>query len=149
SGVVVPDVDFTAASQGTELSQNLQTAWDFSTGFSNTTSGTGNLITNSGFWQVNLVVGGLTVANAAAGFFQLFLFDGATLKTVWSTRSLNIATTAAYNEIHNGSFVVFVRSGDSLRFQHSIANYFDASIWYRQIADVNGNAVNPLGFTSS
>lgn len=147
SDVVVPTYSVNQVAEGSVLPQNLQTAWDFSTGFSNTTSGTGNVITNPGFWQVNLVVGGITVANAAAGLFQLFITDGATLKTIWSTRSLNTATTAAYNEIHNGSFVVFIRGGDNLRYNHSIANYFDASVWYRQVADVNGNLVNPLGFS--
>jgi len=149
SGVVVPVVDFTAAAQGTELGQNLQTAWDFSTGFSNSTSGTSVIINNPGFWSINLVVTGASVVNAASGRFSMYLWDGATKKTFWQRQSLNIATSAHYDTVYAGPFVVFVDSGKDIRAEHSVANYYNASIWYRQIADINGNLTNPLGFTSS
>ena len=43
-------------------------------------------------------------------------------------------------------FVVFLRSGRSLEiFTHSTNAVID--IWYRQVADINGNLVNPAGFT--
>ena len=149
SGVVVPVVDFTAAAQGTELPANLQTAWDFSTGFDSSTTGTNTLVNTPGFWQVNLVCVGPSVLNSPARYVLLEIDDGATTKTIWQRQSLNVATTSGYDAVYAGPFVVYLRSGDSLKVNHQFANFFHMSIWYRQVADVNGNLVNPLGFTSS
>ena len=61
---------------------------------------------------------------------------------------INTPATAAgeFFGTSDGKFVVFVRSGDSVTATSTSANtYLD--VWYRQIADVNGNLVNPLGFS--
>ena len=51
-GVIVPVVDFTAAATGQQLSQNLQTAWDFSTGFNQVINTSTTIINNAGFGRL-------------------------------------------------------------------------------------------------
>ena len=46
SGVIVPTVDFTAAAQGSELRSDLQTAWDFATGYSAVNNANVDIVTN-------------------------------------------------------------------------------------------------------
>jgi hypothetical protein len=149
SGVIVPVVDFTAAAQGSQLPSNLQTAWDKATGYAAVQNAGVELIANTGFWQVNL---NCTVpsSNANAHNALVFIRDAAlTSYPVWES---NAAAVPAVNEttmlITSQPFVVFLNAGDTLRgFTNDIQCVLD--VWYRQIADVNGNLVNPLGFTSS
>lgn len=148
-GVIVPIVDFTGAATGDVLAQNLQTAWDFSTDATQINNATTTLITNTGFWQVDLTVldtdaGGGSVAPVA----RIYLDDGSTEKTVWAISSALPTGTREFVNLAEGKFVVFLRSGDSL-VGRSYNTEVTLDVWYRQIADVNGNLINPLGFTSS
>jgi len=145
SGVIQPVIDFSSVAEGSVLAQNLQTAWDFSTGNTKTANTTSTLITNTGFWLVNAVVtydaGGLT-----GNFARLFIDDGATTKNIWG-----FADDSSAGNVNTAIFqsnVVFLRSGDSLKAQTN-ATKIVLETFYRQIADVNGNLVNPLGFTFS
>ena len=147
SGVVVPVVDFTAAAEGSALRSDLQTAWDFSTGSITiaTTSFT-PFITTPGFWQVDLIYAGFITTTAGADN-RIRIYDGSTFKDVW--RFNNLTTATGDNDgIAESKFVVFLRSGEQLggKTYNPAARL---SIWYRQIADVSGNLVNPLGFVSS
>ena len=148
SGVIVPIVDFTAAATGQQLAQNLQTAWDFTTGANQVNNTTTTLITNAGFWQVDLTVtDGLQSGGGAAVRGRIFIDDGATTKNIWAI-SRNATTQPAGLVFGESQFVVFLRSGDSLKAQSTTTdNTLD--VWYRQIATVNGDLVNPSGFTSS
>lgn len=138
-GVIVPVVDFTAAATGDVLSQNLQTAWDFSTGHTVTSNATNTLINNTGFWQVDLTYNWTSASNGV-----IRLDDGIGTKVIWQMNTF----AATGSGVTDASFVVFLRSGDSLEaFTNNASSVFNT--WYRQIADVNGNLVNPLGFTSS
>ena len=145
-GVIVPIVDFTAAAQGSELRSDLQRAWDFSTGFAEVRNQTTTLISNTGFWKVNASFSAL---DASAGPFigRLFISDGATNKNIFQISELG----SSGNDFEVNSIVdltVFLRAGDFLRAQ-STSNNVIVNVTYRQIADVSGNFVNPLGFTSS
>jgi hypothetical protein len=144
SGVIQPVVDFSSVAEGSVLSENLQTAWDFSTGYTQTINATRTLITNTGFWKVDLTC--TLQAGGVAKPARVFIDDGATRKDVWHLEtaiSANNAVTLAENV-----FIVFLRAGDSLKATSSHTDTV-IDIWYRQIADVNGNLVNPLGFTFS
>ena len=145
SGVIVPVVDFTAAATGQQLAENLQTAWDFSTGFNQATNNTVTLISNAGFWKVNVVLC-MEIESAANRKGLLSITDGLSSKIIWiaeETASVADYTTSIANEI-----VVFLRSGDSLT---ATTNGGGATLnaSYRQIATLNGDLVNPSGFTSS
>lgn len=146
SGVIQPVIDFSSVAEGSFLPQNLQTAWDFSTGSAQTSNTTNTLITTPGFWKLDLSFSGNL--NDAAGLgprATVFIDDGTSTKVVWGVSHVNMGLSAAKGLV-DGSFVVFLRAGDELKaFSDNANNVVD--VWYRQIADVNGNLVNPLGFT--
>lgn len=141
-GVIVPIVDFTAAATGDTLAQNLQTAWDFSTGYNLVSNTATTIINTPGFWQCDLTCGiyAITVTNT------IFITDGLTNKTIWAASSSS--GTQGPGIFFEDRFVVFLRAGDSLVVDSNSANA-PIDIWYRQIADVSGNLVQPSGFTSS
>ena len=147
-GVIVPIVDFTAAATGQQLAQNLQTAWDFSTGAAQINNANATLITNSGFWQVGVNLTASDLDAAAPGpLSRIWIDDGTTEKNIWgvgfAVNSFNQSTV-----VTSDTFVVFLRAGDSL--QGNAANGgVTLDVWYRQIATVSGDLVNPSGFTSS
>jgi hypothetical protein len=147
-GVIVPVVDFTAAATGQQLAQNLQTAWDFSTGSAVVTNGSSTLITNSGFWLVdlNFISDGLADASAQQ-IAQLQISDGSASKTIWSINRV-IGTPGEAFALQDNEFVVFLRANDSL-IAATASTSHTINVSYRQIATVNGDLVNPTGFTSS
>jgi len=148
SGVIVPIVDFTAAATGTSLAENLQTAWDSTTGSAQVNTTTSTLITNAGFWLValhctvvDIDTGSVTVAA------RVWIDDGATETNVWGvSRGVNTEQNGAI--VAENKFVVFLRSGDSLQ-AITQNNSIVLDIWYRQIATVSGDLIDPSGFTSS
>ena len=138
SGVIQPVIDFTTVAEGSILPVNLQTAWDFSTGQTSVSNTTTTIINNAGFWQLDL---SMNESGASVGNGIIALTDGSSTKTIWRARADGAITVITDNPI-----VIFVRSGDSVTAQSTAAS-LDLNVWYRQIADVNGNLVNPLGFT--
>jgi len=143
SGVVQPVIDFSSVAEGSVLAPNLQTAWDFSTGSDSVTNTTSTLITNTGFWKVDLT---LSFGAGTNAFGRVFIDDGSTTKNIWALTATGVASDAQVTT--DGDFVVFLRAGDSLKAQTNNASVV-MDVWYRQIADVNGTLVNPLGFTFS
>ena len=86
------------------------------------------------------------VTSTTGGVNSLFIQDSAGVnKIVWLLN--NSTTVTGSNEsFAEEQFVVFLRSGDEL-----LGRTYDTAgrlnIVYRQIADVNGNLINPLDFT--
>jgi hypothetical protein len=75
---------------------------------------------------------------------RFLMSDGATNKILWGYTQGN---TSTFNETFGISFdfVVFLSSGEKLIGDATNGGFIRGS--YRQLADVNGNAVNPSGFT--
>ena len=147
-GVIVPVVDFTAAATGETLGTDLQTAWDFSTGSSQLTTATyTNIVTNAGFWLVDLTHTGYDFTGTS-GTAAVAIFDGSTRKPVWARSILNTGGPGISTTIEQ-RFVVYLRSGDSLQARCQVAAADVLDIWYRQIATVSGDLINPTGFVSS
>jgi hypothetical protein len=147
SNVITPIIDLTAAAEGSAISENLQTAWDFSTGHSTIENTTTTLISNTGFWKVDLVWNGYTDTAAVAGTnAEVFLDDGSTQKTIWKHSQSGGFGTNDLSGMTDESFVVFLRAGDSLKASTDSA-FVTLEISYRQIATINGTLTNPLGFT--
>lgn len=146
SGVIVPVVDFTAAAEGSALRSDLQTAYDFATGFAESNgAGTVSVINSPGFWKTSVTVR-LRDDNVANDSVDMRISDGATTKFVF--RLVGAATPVGNVEnFINFERVVFLRSGDTLTI--AAGTDFFISVSYRQIADVYGNLTNPLGYTSS
>lgn len=147
SGVIQPVIDFSSVAEGSVLSQNLQTAWDFATGYNTVENTTTTLINNPGFWLVDLnCVGNL---NGTGGTFaNVAITDGLSSKEIWRIDEFTLGLSNEISAVTSNKFVVYVRSGDSVTCRSANTEII-VSIWYRQIADANGNLVNPLGFTFS
>ena len=144
SNVITPIIDLTAAAQGTTTPEILQTALAFGsqTNFSvaNTTT---TIITNTGFYRIT---GGATLqpTSSSSGSCKIIINDGLGDKTVWESQCLNFS--GSQMGVLNVDYVVFLRSGDSCKIAASgQGSTFNGSS--RQIADVNGTLVNPVGFT--
>lgn len=145
SGVIVPVVDFTAAAEGSALRADLQQAWDFSTGYTQIGSGaSSNLITTPGFWRISLT-GAAWFAQSVPAGANITISDGFTAKVVWEINE-NIQLSDDI-DFFSHEMTVFVRTGDTVACT-TVSN-FNVDVWYRQIADVSGNLVNPTGFTFS
>lgn len=146
SGVIVPVVDFTSAAEGSTLRSDLQTAWDFATQIQ-TVKGQLKVLTSvPGFYKVGVILDLGDSGPTANTKCTINISDGSTFKNVWQWSE---NTSVAINQtVTTPDFVVFLRSGDSLRALSDATDHV-MSVWYRQIADVSGNLTDPLGFTSS
>lgn len=145
SEVVVPTYSINQAAEGSTLGENLQTAWDFSTGNAQQSgAGTTTLISNTGFWLVNLTA---TITYGAGGSTtaQMRINDGIGTKVVWKWEE-TFPNTDQHLTLESKN-IVFLRSGDSLEINCTAGALLTA--WYRQIAAVNGDLVNPLGYSAA
>ena len=145
-GVIVPVVDFTSAATGQQLGTDLQTAWDFSTGFNSLTNSSATIVSNAGFWKVDLNCT-IQAASSPASNCRIYINSGITTKTIWQKSNLG-GSVSEYPSTTQETFVVFLRSGDSLVAVSGIGGSV-LDVWYRQIATLSGDLVNPSGFTSS
>ena len=145
SGVIQPVVDFSSVAEGSVLPENLQTAWDFATGQQSTANTTDTVINNTGFWKVRSYYSA-EQNPALDATASISITDGLSTKKIAQIR-LDGGTTLN-TDVELIDLVVFLRAGDSLtQTTNSGEVYLDT--FYRQIADVNGTLVNPLGFTFS
>jgi len=145
SNVIMPVIDLTPTAEGSILPENLQTALAFGsqTAFK-VNGGTSTIINTTGFWRViGTIAGGSTSSVAVEASFSLT--DGFSSKIVYGLDAQQNTAADPYIGVAF-DFVVFLKSGDSLTAT-SVAN---ANVFgsYRQIADVNGNLVNPSGFVA-
>ena len=143
SGVIQPVVDFSSVAEGSVLPEYLQTAWDLATtsAFARNTSAT---VTNSpGFWQIDLNCMFYTTSGSGK-YGRITLSDGFTTRNIWKIESPT-GTSGQVAAVEN-KFIVFVKTGETVTAQtNDTAIAMD--VWTRQVADVNGTLVNPLGFT--
>lgn len=146
SGVIVPVVDFTAAAEGSALREDLQTAFDGATVGQNYNSpGTNVIINSTGFWRCNMF--SAISASTITGKVDFFIRTTSGTHTVFRIDAIGTGSTDPEFGFSN-DLVVYLRAGDT--FEVTLASVeARANIAYRQIADVSGNLVNPLGFTSS
>lgn len=136
STMVVPIVDLTETAEGSLLRQDLQTSMSLNsiTAFAVTGNVTTTLVNTTGYFRVYGVV-----TNAVNDFCRFQLTDGTTTKIIadYNTVSSGVVQTTPFD------FVVFLQAGDSLvaRTANSSMQMFGNT---RQIADLQGNLVNPL-----
>ena len=144
SDTIIPIIDLTAAAEGSDVPEVLQQALAFGsqTTFS-ISNATATMINTAGFYRVfgNFNIASTTTVSQNA---QFKLNDGATDKIIYNASKNSVV---AFNNTYTGDydFVVFLRSGDSLKGTATDASNLIGST--RQIADVNGVLVQPSGFT--
>lgn len=144
SEVVVPTYSINSVTEGSGLPENLQTAWDFSTGSASVSGTTSTLVNNTGFWQFHGSFYGENAAGVQNASIQIT--DGLGNKTLWDFEVEPGASGNTYQFVIP-EFIVFIRSGDSVTATASTDLKLNLS--YRQIATVNGTLVNPLGYSAA
>jgi len=136
SEVVVPTYSINTVAEGSSLPENLQTALDFSVSEVNQIgSGTSTITSTPGFYRLIVLA-----TSATGGEANIQLTDGLTVKNIvifdWNQTSVLELQWEG---------VVFVNTGITLQVSGDAnQSTFTTS---RQIADLNGNLVNPLGFS--
>lgn len=136
TNVITPIIDLTAAAEGSGLPTNLQTALAFGsqTAF-DVTTGTTTLANSPGFYRCT------GIANLGAGSTsqqcKFELTDGATIKVILQYSGTDSVTSF--------DFIVWLASGESLTAS-ATNNNFSLNGSIRQIADSEGNLVQPSGY---
>ena len=146
SNTIIPIIDLTAAAEGSDVPEFLQTALAFGsqTAF-DVTNTTTTIINNTGFYRV---IGTWTCSNSlgGGGTVSFILTDGVAPKTVYKNENSGGSADARYSGTFD--FNVFLAAGESLQAQSSSAACFIQGST-RQIGDVNGTLVQPVGFSPS
>ena len=144
SNVITPIIDLTTAAEGSSTPQFLQTAVAFgSQTVFDVNNATSVIINTAGFYRVLGTFSG-RIQSGTNTNLSFSMSDGSTTKKIYGGVYVASGNEAAWAVAYD--FNVFLRSGDSLS---AISSSNKASIIgsTRQIADVNGNLVNPVGFT--
>lgn len=143
SNVIIPVIDLTPTAEGSEVRSDLQTAlaFDSNTVFNieNTTS---TVISTTGFFRITgtVAMNGASASDAAA---DISMTDGLSTKALWGIRNISGGTPRAYSESYD--LVFFINAGESITISAGTNVCMRGSS--RQIADINGTLVNPVGFT--
>ena len=133
STMVIPIVDLTETAEGSDVRADLQTAFSHKsiTQFviNNTTT---TIINTTGYFRIFGIVNLLGSAN-----FSISISDGTSSKFITANGANAGATTNNIVDI-----VVYLQAGDSVivACTGAASNFIGSS---RQIADINGNLVNP------
>ena len=144
SNVIQPIIDLTPTAEGDVIPADLQRSLSFQGVTEYVVNNTTTTIANTpGFYRV---FGSVTVNRGGSGTPEAIfrLTDGVTVKRIWGAK----AEAGTEFFINNVDFEVFLAAGESITAQAS-TNIVTITVGVRQIADVNGNIVNPAGFTSS
>lgn len=141
STMVIPVVDLTETAEGSTLRQDLQTSFSHKTITEfDVANATNTIINTTGYWRV---LGTITVRAGTSSAEQatFFINDGATNKTI---TGLEVDATTVTSAIVSESFdfIIKLEAGDTFRcFSSSTTALARGAV--RQIADINGNLVNP------
>jgi|TARA_A100001015_G_C15008350_1_gene721841 hypothetical protein len=130
---IIPIIDLTESAEGSSTSQLLQDAYSHSnTTFNSVSNTTTNLVTTTGFYRA---LGTMNIFGAGVGAIQIT--DGVTIKKIYDARG-----NAQSNDHERFDFVVKLEAGDTLQAL-STATLVTINVSTRQLADINGNLINP------
>ena len=137
STMVIPIVDLTETAEGSSLRQDLQRSFSFtSSTVTITSNATNTLVNTTGYYRVFYSY----VSTGSPGQAILILNDGTTDKFIVRLES-NLSGSSYYGAPLTGETDVFLRAGDSLKaFSNAGTSFYTTT---RQIADINGNLINP------
>lgn len=144
TNVIQPIIDLTPSAEGSEVRQDLQTALSFnSQTVMPTGTGTNDVITTTGFYRV-FGVANVKASSSSVRAVIFTLDDGSTTKDVYGLRVADGNTTNDPVSMQF-DFVVFLNAGEKLTQTVEPGSAVRGST--RQIATINGELVNPAGFT--
>lgn len=144
TNVVTPIIDLTPSAEGSQLDVDLARAFslDSQTSFARVGAGTTAVTSTTGFHRV-FGIANFTTSSGAPEEVEFQLTDGFTSKVIWNAQ---VGTTST-DQRKNIPFdiIVYINSGETLNFVGTSTCNTQGTV--RQVADVNGNIVNPAGFT--
>ena len=143
SDTIIPIVDMTAAAGEGVLPSYLQTAWDFSVSTVTANNSTETVANSPGFWQV-WGTSLLEVETPPDVACQLQITDGLSTKLIW--RHFEESNVTGNSTLFIPQSVVFLKAGETLQCRSSAGGSV-ICISSRQVATVNGELVNPNGFS--
>ena len=139
SDTIIPIIDLTASAEGSDVREDLQKALAFGNQSAFNTTGFFRIIGTAAL-QANQIV---TVNPHRASFDMT---DGSTVKRIWALECQPQAASDSGIVQIAYDFVVFVAVGESIDAVCKENQTFMAGST-RQIADINGTLVQPVGFT--
>ena len=143
SNVITPIIDLTSAAEGSTLAFALQTAIAYGNATSfNVSNITTNLVTTPGWYRVTGVSAGFMGVSSTA-INEFIMTDGVTPKSVWQHPIIGNAASpfGGFIEI---DLIFAVAAGITLQAKTTDTDKAMAGS-VRQIADADGNLVNPTG----
>ena len=140
STTVIPIVDLTETAEGSEIRQDLQTAISHKTATTYSVQATSTTVVNTtGYYSIFGSFNAIT--NAAQPLGKIQLSDGVTTKDIITFgQSSGYSSNETLYQIYK--LVVFLRAGDSLIINSTNTNAIMRGT-VRQIADINGNLIDP------
>ena len=143
SNVITPIIDLTAAAEGSTLPISLQQALAFGSQTSTTVSGaSADIITSPGFYRIFGTVDMLGGSGGAAEA-SIDQTDGVSTKELYVV-SENTGGSNQYAHLAF-DFIVWSDTGITTKARTSTTNS-QMFVTVRQVADSQGDAVNPSGF---
>lgn len=144
SNVIQPIIDLTPSAEGSALPLDLSSAWDLATTYNRVVNANTTIQTTPGFYVVQWTATITTQAAGSPSLARIYLDDGTTSKDIWTwTENISAADDL---ETVSGQLYAFLGSGVAMRAQSNDVRV-EINVHNRQIADLNGNITNPLGFT--
>tara|TARA_Y100000401_G_C8319171_1_gene224217 strand:+ start:184 stop:717 length:534 start_codon:yes stop_codon:yes gene_type:complete len=143
STTVIPIVDLTETAEGSNLRQDLQRAISLTSATTFDVRGGTNtdIILNTGYWRIIGTVFFPYLNATDLGDFQINLFDGSTRKTVFGHKAVAVGAGFNTNNI-SVDLDVYLPAGHTCDVTTTQYVRFQGSV--RQLADINGNLINPL-----
>lgn len=133
STTIVPIVDLTESAEGSALRQDLQTSFSLTSisafTVNNTTT---DIVTTTGYFRA---IGNIKVNGSGDG--EVEITDGTTTKNI-----VRFSGSSGNDTLLPFDFIVLLKAGDTLRAVSS-ATAISLNVTTRQIADLNGNLINP------
>ena len=144
SNVIQPIIDLTPTAEGETLLPELSQALSYDNTWFSVSNGTSTLISTTGFYRVFANVTLQQPGSGASRNSNFSITDGTTSKFIW----LNVlsASSSANQNVYAFDFIVCLGAGESLTcYTDNTSVIMSGS--HRQIADINGNIVNPTAYT--
>ncbi len=138
STMVVPIVDLTETAEGSNVRQDLQTAFSHtSSSFDSVTNSTSTIINTTGYYRL---IGNSTATYNSTNSGKIEISDGATSKIIWDQLAYNVATK---DDVQTVTFdlVILLKAGDSCVV--TATTNAQINVAHRQIADLQGNLIDP------
>ena len=143
SDTIIPIIDLTAAAEGSDVRESLQTALAFgSVTAIAITNTTGTVVAGTGFFRFTGTLAGKLLSNSEA---NISITDGAATKIIFGQK-LTAGSSVDFYSVTPFDLTVFLRAGDTLQATTSNSSSFVTGS-VRQVADLNGTLVQPVGFT--